>query len=453
MRASLAKSVARLSSWTLRRMHRQASSFPGAVAMRIDPKILANLSKGKKIIAVTGTNGKTTTTMMVTSLLREQGYTVTTNASGANMVQGLITALLRRKKTDWYVLEVDEATWARYAPQLCPRYLLVTNLYRDQLDRYGEMIRVWEMIEKGAQCVRPHLILNADDPLVAMLGEGLERTYFGWGAGERTGQTEETKHDAAQTLMSQVNAGSCPRCGSMLRYEKKTMAHLGIYRCDSCGYERPNPAFSFSSAKGGLIFEERFVALSLPGRFNQYNAASALATISVALSIKGDSLASTTTVLEKEQARFGRLERIAIDGDKSICYLLVKNPAGFEQMLTELQKAEDIGGLFFALNNRDADSRDVSWIWDVPFELFPIPDVSVGVGGMRRGDMALRLRYWGIPQERLRIWEDMEKGCITMVGQMKPNQCLYIIPSYTAMLALRERLGAHFQYETRWEVK
>lgn len=460
IREKFAKFMGRLSYRLLKLTGHQASTFPGKVMHKIAPDILGKLAEGRKILAVTGTNGKTTTAMMTVDILRALGYKVASNASGANLAWGLSTCLVNAGDADVVVLEVDEAVFAREAAALRPHTVLVTNIFRDQLDRYGEITNVRDLIGKGIDTSKPErIVLCADDPLVSTLGKAFTPVFFGLDEASAANlpHRHATKRDTSDMPRPEAPAGGmaegqCPICQTTLTYTDKTVAHLGLFRCPECGYARPavDEEFAFDTKSRAFTWRDHTITLPLEGLYNAYNAAAALsASFAFADPAKRD-VAKAMASLEQVEARFGRLERIALEDDKSLCFILVKNPAGFEQALTIVDQADDLGGILFSLNDHEPDGRDISWIWDVPFEDFPTPEVPIGVSGIRRGDMALRLAYWGIDEDAVTLDENAADVTAALVDKMSAGQCLYLLPNYTAMLELREQLAKRIGFDTSW---
>ncbi len=497
LRGRLACHVARGILYLLKKLKRQASTFPGEVARRIDPKILKRLAALCRVIVVTGTNGKTTTAMIVTDLLREMGLRVLSNSAGANLETGLITALLHAQAGDLAVLEVDEASFGKCAAALAPEQVLVTNLFRDQLDRYGELDAVYRMIEKGIREAKPQrLILLADDAKVNQLGEavadhGTELWRFGWDMAQTEADTcttsvntasdatesdiasEKTAQQERRTIMRWTDAALCPNCGFRLKMARHLIAHTGDYRCEHCGLKRVRPNFSFFLDETGLFklhfdprpqdehtaiageaiegeamapFESAASQSPLEGRFNAYNLAAAL---SLAKSLcPQTSLQDLLNLTRSVKPRFGRLERFSLGQGRSVCFLLVKNPAGYAESLHFLEQQKDLGGLMFLLNDNWQDGRDISWIWDVPFEMYPCFETPhKAVAGTRAEDLALRLSIWGLEVEKDRVLPE-DQACelvFELLSEIPEGTCLYILPNYTALLHLRgqvlERLG------------
>lgn len=463
----------------LRRLHitkNQGSSFPGLLMRRLDPNILETLANDHEIIVITGTNGKTTTALLLHTILTQLDYDAAINASGANLENGITLALARAKPKQLMVLEVDEAAFAACAGRLQPHIVVVTNLFRDQLDRYGELDAVYHLIERGLRIAPPaHLLLDADDPKVAALAHickpdtrAPQVSYFGMDFSHAEHSIQSSTRSSVAALLAEMDAASCPSCSTTLLYDEKTIAHLGEWRCPQCGCSKPVPDFSFSyqsrdrsftlCAKDADAVDHATVQAPLEGLYNAYNLAAAAACARVI------SRASLTAILDAAKhttARFGRQERLRVphtDG-KSVCFVLVKNPAGYSQALRLVAEAKDVGALAFCLNDGYADGTDVSWIWDVPFEQFALPELAssdhVAVMGTRAGDMALRLSYWGMPLSKDNCFDEDHalKACLALIEKMPNNSCLYILPNYTSLLHVRARLTQALGYDNSWTAK
>src|SRR5918996_2699278 len=394
-------------------------------------------------IVVSSTNGKTTTAGMISGILRADGRTPVHNRAGSNMHWGVATALLEQAG-DEGLFELDEAWLPRVAPQLRPRLLVLGNLFRDQLDRYGELERIAdEWAELVARLERRcEFALNADDPLIADLGRDRELrrrpgvTYFGI---EDTGA-------ALPELQHAHDAKHCRRCGAPYAYDRAFVGHLGHYRCRNCGADRPAPDVAATEIELHGISGSRVrirtpegeveLQLPLPGLYNVYNA---LAAVTAGLR-SGVSLERIRQGLESMRAVFGRVETIEVAG-KPVSILLIKNPAGANEVLRTLKLESRDGGidLWLALNDRIADGRDVSWIWDADFELLS-GDVRRAVcAGTRAPEMALRLKYAGWPEEAIEVRDGIAPSLDEAVSGA-PGR-LFALPTYTALLELRKLLA------------
>jgi UDP-N-acetylmuramyl tripeptide synthase len=420
------------------------TTLPGRLLVRIAPdaieRLAAQLDRGS--IVVSSTNGKTTTAAMISGILRADGRTPVHNRAGSNMHWGVATALLEQSG-DEGLFELDEAWLPRVAPQLRPRLLVLGNLFRDQLDRSGELERLadeWaELVARlDGSC---EFALNADDPLIADLGRDKELrrrpgvTYFGI----------EDESQALPELQHAHDAKHCRRCGAPYVYDRAFVGHLGHYTCPNCDADRPSPDVAATridlhgisgstvhveTPEGGLDLE-----LPLPGLYNVYNA---LAAVTAALR-SGVPLDRVRDGLESMRAVFGRVETIEVS-DKPVSILLIKNPVGANEVLRTLQLESNNGAidLWLALNDRIADGRDVSWIWDADFELLADGVRRVVCTGTRAPEMALRLKYAGWPQDTIEVNESIDTSLDNAVSAA-PDR-LFALPTYTALLELRTLL-------------
>jgi lipid II isoglutaminyl synthase (glutamine-hydrolysing) len=421
------------------------TTLPGRLLVRMAPDAIERLAAGlsRSSIIVSSTNGKTTTAGMIAGILRADGRTPVHNRAGSNMHWGVATALLEQAG-DEGLFELDEAWLPRVAPQLRPRLLVLGNLFRDQLDRYGELERLadeWaELVARlEGSC---EFALNADDPLIADLGRDkqLRRrpgvTYFGI----------EDESQALPELQHAHDAKHCRRCGAPYVYDRAFVGHLGHYRCPNCDADRPTPDVSATRIELHGISGSRVhittpegdldLGLPLPGLYNVYNA---LAAVTAGLR-SGVSLDRVRGGLESMRAVFGRVETIEVAG-KPVSILLIKNPAGANEVLRTLRLESTNGGidLWLALNDRIADGRDVSWIWDADFELLADGVRRVVCAGTRAPEMALRLKYAGWPQEAIEVIEPIERSLDQAVSTA-PGR-LFALPTYTALLELRTLLA------------
>jgi UDP-N-acetylmuramyl tripeptide synthase len=418
----------------------QASSLPGKVANLLFPGYLhahaRRLSQG--LAVVTGTNGKTTTANMAALVLRDAGRQLVHNSEGANLLSGIATAFAREPHAGCALLEVDEAIAPLAVRRLRPPAAIVlTNLFRDQLDRYGEVDRLagaW--LEMLAALPHTALVANADDPLVAhvALASGRDVTFFGVeGAG-----------GGADREVSDVTV--CPRCAAMLQYSQRWLSQLGDYRCPSCDFARPprhlwaDAAGQTGDADGSVCVPlggeaEGELTLRVPGVHNVYNALGA-----VALTRRlGVPVEAALVSLARYQPVFGRWNRVR-KGSMSVQINLAKNPAGMNQSLRTVRAVPGDKALVFILNDRIADGRDISWIWDIDVEdLLPEAQVIVTTGTRRR-EMALRLKYAGVPTDRIQTSESLSAALELL--ERRRVHTVYLLPTYTALKEVRRTLAA-----------
>jgi UDP-N-acetylmuramyl tripeptide synthase len=436
------------------------TTLPGRVLLRLEPEAIAKLGAGltSGSTIISATNGKTTTAGMLAAILTAEGREPVHNRAGSNMTWGVATALLEQRGTEG-LFEVDEAWLPRVAQQLHPRLIVLGNLFRDQLDRYGEMEALAEEWAKavGAAPAGTGLALNADDPLIADLGRDpdTERPregtlYFGL----------EDHSQALPELQHAFDAKHCRRCGHPYAYEVAFVGHLGHYSCPNCGAQRPRPdvaatrielrGMEGSAATVRVPGGEIEVELPLPGLYNVYNALAAIAA-AIKLGVEPGRVAAA---LRDMRAAFGRVETIQLNDDgASLAILLIKNPAGANEVLRTLKleasdHAEGID-LWVALNDRIADGRDVSWVWDADFEVLTGSVRRVTCAGTRAPEMALRLKYAGWPEARIAVEPGIATSLDAAVAGADGH--LFALPTYTALLELRKLLADRGLAKEFWQ--
>jgi lipid II isoglutaminyl synthase (glutamine-hydrolysing) len=429
--------AARAAGALSRRTGRGGTSLPGKLLLRLDAHAIHRLSRGlARSAVISATNGKTTTAAMVSSILERGGSRLVHNRAGANMAGG-IAAALADGAGDTGLFEVDEFWLAQVVAELQPTALLLGNLFRDQLDRYGELETIadrWATV--AASTPGTSLVLNADDPLVADLGrDRADVSYFG-------------VEDDAMALAGMQHASDskhCRRCGAPYHYDAVFLGHLGRYHCDACGQTRPPAAIAARRVTLDGIRGARFelvtpdgradVALPLPGLYNVYNALGAAA---LTLTL-GAPLEDVVRGLQTASAAFGRAETVRV-GDRDLSIMLVKNPAGANEVLRTLALEEGEHDLLAMLNDNIADGRDVSWVWDADFEVLAPRVRRATCSGTRAAEMALRLKYAGVPVDRLAVEPGLAAGLDRALAGGDGR--LFALPTYTAMLALRDLLVA-----------
>jgi UDP-N-acetylmuramyl tripeptide synthase len=433
--------VARAARAASRRLRGGGTTVPGRVLLRLDPRAIATLAPrlGRGSVVISATNGKTTTAAMLASVFERAGIGLVHNRTGSNMSGGVATAMLdaRPGGNELGLFEVDEAWLPAVARDLRPHTFLLSNLFRDQLDRYGELAVLAErwsaMVAEQPEGTR--LVLNADDPLVADLGRGHPRVVY-FGVADDSLALAELQHAA--------DSKRCGRCDHAYAYAAVYLAHLGRYSCPKCGQRRPEPevvaervvlrGMSGSDVRvrtsGGAVE----LRLPLPGLYNVYNALAATAT---ALAL-GVPLAQVKAGLEAARAAFGRVETLEVDG-RAVSIMLVKNPAGANEVLRTLALEDGELELWIALNDGIADGRDVSWMWDADFEGVAARLSRVTCSGTRAEEMALRMKYAGVTAPIV-VDRDLGRSLDAAVaaGNGLP---LYALPTYTALLELRDLLA------------
>jgi UDP-N-acetylmuramyl tripeptide synthase len=407
-------------------------------------------------VVVSGTNGKTTTTRLISHILSCAGMRPLHNRAGANLLSGLFTTvaqgsdLLGRPRGDVGVFEVDEATIPRALQHVTPRVLLLHNIFRDQLDRYGEVHFVANLWRAAARLLPAEstVLLNADDPLVASIADDLAATTITYGLEDGSVGTGRLPHAADARL--------CPRCGSALDYSVAYYGHLGWYSCRRGDFRRPSPVVRATSVEllgdegSNLTLQTPLGIvrgrLHLPGLYNVYNALAAVAACT-ALGVRPDPIARG---LDSFTAAFGRIERIRVE-DRQVFMALVKNPVGFTEVLRTILAGPTRRTLMIAINDLFADGTDVSWLWDVEFELLEDQVNLVVCSGIRAEDMAVRLKYAGVEPSRIRVENDLRRGLERALAAAEPNETVYLLPTYTAMLAVRDLLRQTGYVRGFWE--
>ncbi len=430
LRLGLAVSVAKSVTLMVRSLRLGAASvLPGAIARRIEPRLLQLLSQqvNKGVILVAGTNGKTTTSLFLREILERQGYRVAHNSTGANLENGLMTALMESTNligslnVDYAILEVDENILPRVLAPIQPKLILCLNLFRDQLDRYGEVDTISKRWGGAIATLPPETIIvaNADDPTICYLGQQLSQqrvAFFG---------LNEPEH-YLEAIPHAVDSIYCPSCGHALNYKGVYLSHMGEYTCPSCGFSRSEPTINSSQWPQILI-----------GLYNKYNT---LAAVTAAIELGIDE-AIIRNAIPSFQPAFGRAEELKING-KQVRILLSKNPVGTNETIRVVTQSNNTTTLL-VLNDRIQDGEDVSWIWDVDTEKLVQRGGTLVVSGDRAYDMALRLHYSDpAPQNNcnLIVEEDLRQAINTALEHTPDHETLHILPTYTAMLDVREVL-------------
>ncbi len=464
-RLSAAIGVAKVAQFASRRLRTGGgSTIPGVVARRVDPGVLGKISRRLPLgsAAITGTNGKTTTTRMIGKILQSANVRAVNNSTGANLVTGVTAAVVSdaslpgNPSSEIGLFEVDEASVPRVAAEARLKILAVLNLFRDQLDRYGELAYTGKVIASAfADLPRDgSVVLNADDPLVASLGRSAARPVF-YGVDEPALDTGRLQHIA--------DSKDCPVCGTPLDYDAVYMGHVGVYRCPTGDFARPEPDYRASrvrleGARGSSFLlstpeGEGEARISLPGLYNVYNALAAAAVAGEA----GVGLDDIVEGIGEFGGAFGRVERIEAGG-KEAFLLLIKNPVGFNEILRTFvaSEAADAKNVLIAINDNDADGRDVSWLWDVDFEMLAdarsegrTDSAPFTVSGIRATDMAVRLKYADLPVGE--VIPNRTEAIKKALDATPPGETLYVLPTYTAMLEIRKSLSEMGYTHPFWE--
>lgn len=432
------------------------TAAPGLLALNLEPELIkrlvSKLPRGAVIIS--GTNGKTTTARILATILDQTKIKMIHNRAGSNLLRGIASAIITKSTlfgkidAEMAIFEVDEATLPLILEQITPRVLVLTNLFRDQLDRYGEVNTIstkWKnALEKLPATTQ--VILNADDPAIAQLGDNLKAQvkYYG---------IEDISHNVG-AVSRFADSKYCGYCATPLDYELVYISHLGKYSCPSCQKVRPQPEFTaveikFSGLKGTNLtvkLEGGRIQLNvpIPGLYNVYNI---LAATAVAFTLKIP-LLQIKKGLVGFRAAFGRVEELKIDNHPVLMFL-VKNPTGFNEVLRTLFSDQDQKQLLIAVNDLVADGRDVSWLWDVDFERMQGLVENLSVTGLRAYDIGLRLKYAGI--NNVQVESNFSAALTNAFIALKPGQILYILPTYTAMLELRKKLAKIAKTGHFWE--
>jgi len=450
-RLALESSAARLVGRLSRAAGRGGgTTLPGKLVWKLDPGALELLAGRlpQGVVLVSATNGKTTTTAIASSILGS-AYRLAWNNSGANLASGVTSTLLAADGAELGLLEVDEFALPEMMRRTRPRAVCLGNLFRDQLDRYGELEHIAERWRDAVAELPPEttLVANADDPLVATLPEGRDRVVlFG----------VDDPRRARPALQHASDSKYCVRCGHPYRYDAAYVAHLGAYRCEMCGHARPALDVAAREIEPDGLDGVSFVLhassvsarvrLAVPGLYNVYNA---LAAASLALSL-GIALDDVAAGIGRFSAAFGRFERFAVP-DRSVLLVLIKNPAGANEAIRTLEDGGVPPTLVVALNDRIADGRDVSWIWDVDFEPLLEHVDHVVVTGQRAAELGLRMTYGGLASDRLEVIPSLERALDRGLALVDAGTELVVLPTYTAMLALRGLLGDRGVVRPYWE--
>lgn len=443
LRFSLAKAAGAVSTWGLRHVaHRPAANLPGKIALKIDPSLLDEL-RGKctqgSVITV-GTNGKTSTNNLLADAFEAAGRTIICNRTGANLAAGISSALLQQPAAQWGVFECDELWLAHVLPHLRSSYVLLLNLFRDQLDRCGEIDRIQTSIA-GALTASPDTVLvyNADDPLCARIADEVPNRTVAFGLSESMGLAQNTVTDAQM----------CQKCDGMVRYHYRQYGQLGDYFCDQCDFARPTLDFAgrdIAIGPAGVTMEVcgptgcESVHTPQPTPYAAYNLVASYALCREV----GIPTADFQRAQDAFNPRNGRLQRYRLGG-RDVLLNLAKNPTGFNQNLKIVEADRGPKMVAFFINDQVADGRDISWIWDIDFEeLAGQPDTVVFAGGSRAHDLAVRLKYAGIEAAVVENIEDAfaRLGALTAAGVLPADAAVYAIANYTALPPVHAALNA-----------
>lgn len=429
--------LARLTYLAIKLLHRSSgTSFVGMMTLKVCPDFLAHCRKYIKnnAITISGTNGKTTTSGLVAHIFEENQNSIIHNVKGANMLTGIANVFALNikpfKRFDYAVIESDEAYLTKLYDYFKADYLLVTNLFRDQLDRYGELSTTASFIQNAIDKNKElKLILNADDPLVTNFGKGKNAIYYGFEEVEFCSEIHNTTSNAPTEVFNCI-------CGKPLQYNKQFFAQEGHYYCAKCGFKRPEPNYKgyvkiysdYSELKIRHNDKDFEFKINLVGLYNAYNV---LGAVACAMENEID-YQTIKKAVSTYKSIFGRAERRIINGHKTLIQL-IKNPTGASEVLKTVDLSSNI---VIAINDNYADGRDISWLWDSDFEQLKNAQKLVITSGIRAKDMATRLKYAGIPQEKIIVEEDIKSAIALAAKSDNIEERITILPSYTALLKI-----------------
>lgn len=429
--------LARLTYLAIKLLHRSSgTSFVGMMTLKVCPDFLAHCRKYIKnnAITISGTNGKTTTSGLVAHIFEENQNSIIHNVKGANMLTGIANVFALNikpfKRFDYAVIESDEAYLTKLYDYFKADYLLVTNLFRDQLDRYGELSTTASFIQNAIDKNKElKLILNADDPLVTNFGKGKNAIYYGFEEVEFCSEIHNATSNAPTEVFNCI-------CGKPLQYNKQFFAQEGHYYCAECGFKRPEPNYKgyvkiysdYSELKIRHNDKDFEFKINLVGLYNAYNV---LGAVACAME-NGIDYQTIKKAVSTYKSIFGRAERRIINGHKTLIQL-IKNPTGASEVLKTVDLSSNI---VIAINDNYADGRDISWLWDSDFEQLKNAQKLVITSGIRAKDMATRLKYAGIPQEKIIVEEDIKSAIALAAKSDNIEERITILPSYTALLKI-----------------
>ncbi|MGB8233930.1 MAG: MurT ligase domain-containing protein [Methanobacterium sp.] len=418
-----------------------ATALPGKVALKLDPKFLSTVNtRCKKKVIITGTNGKTTTNNLINHILNSEYDDVLSNLRGANMPQGVASAFLNDKKNeyDWGVFEVDEGSFPDVVKYIKPDYVVITNFFRDQLDRFGEIENTAKIVYEALKPLNTTLILNADDPMVSKFKDlGKRSIYYG---------VEKSKFSTLEQRV--VESRFCPVCSCSLDYEYYNYGQLGKYVCSSCGFKNPEYDYKITSVsycEDAYHFSVKSaknnncdVVFGYDGIYNAYNCCAAMA-FSIEAGLDMEKVAQR---IENFEYKLGRMENIEFT-DKMVKIVLVKNPIGLSEVLKSISNDQRKKSILFILNDNPADGTDVSWIWDADVEVINnIKNLeSIHCSGIRAQDIALRIKYAEYDEEIIEIDFNVEDSIETVIDE--DVEIVYILPTYTAVFQTRDIVMGH----------
>ncbi|MQW23099.1 MULTISPECIES: lipid II isoglutaminyl synthase subunit MurT [unclassified Lactococcus] len=438
IKTSFAKMAGKSSQFVLEKFFKRGSTLPGKIALKFDPEILSALTKNYEIIVVTGTNGKTLTTALTVGILEKAFGKVVTNPSGANMITGIVATFLKAPKAKagskkYAVLEIDEASLPRITQYLKPSLFVFTNIFRDQMDRYGEIYTTYDFIVKGAaNSPEATVLLNGDSTIFNSKKLVNQVKYYGF------------DHESHQPKRAHYNTEGvlCPNCHRILDFKMNTYANLGDYVCLNCGFGRPELDYKLTAlteitnTTSHFVIDDNDYKINVGGLYNIYNALAAVA-VAEYYHVPAEIIKAG---FNESKAVFGRQETFQV-GDKTATIVLIKNPVGANQALEMMKLAPYPFTLISLLNADYADGIDTSWIWDAKFEL--IHDMAIDqifTGGVRHSEMARRYRVAGFDEAKIKELDQMADVVSAIENQASDH--IYILATYTAMLQMRELLAS-----------
>lgn len=448
--------VCRFVHFVLQKMGRGATTLPGRVALKVKRNILSDLSKNVKVIIVTGTNGKTTSCRIIEEGLKTAGKTYFINKSGANLITGITSSFIMnstvtgKNKYEYAIVECDENAFREVSRYIRADVVLVTNVFRDQLDRYGEVTHTLNAIKESVKNLpNATICLDADCSLTYSMSREIPNKIITFGV-----NTPFEKNAKAPEIS---DAKYCIFCKNEYDYTYHTYGHLGGFVCKSCGYSRPNPDFAVTSVEelkqnhsvvvASFNGNKNLVKVNIGGAYNVYNAIGCAA----GLSALGIDDATIIKALESFNGAFGRMEQFK-SGENKINVILVKNPAGFSQTMSFLKSIDDDFTMILSLNDNAADGRDISWIWDVDFNgIFERSNVKdIFVTGKRCYDMAIRVKYEGVGDREIKVIENEDYNKLVDIATSQGRD-VYIVPTYTSMMAMRPTIAKRLGGKEFWE--
>lgn len=456
MRVFLSCLVCRIVTFVLHKLGRGATSMPGKVALKVKRNVLKDLSKNTKVIVVTGTNGKTTSCRILEEGLKKAGKSYFINKSGANLITGVTASFIMNStitgkcKKDYAIIECDENAFKEVSRYIHCDVILVTNVFRDQLDRYGEVTHTLNAIKESVKNLPNAIVcLDADCSLTYSMSKEIPNKIITFGV--------NVPFDKNAKVPEISDAKYCIFCKHEYDYTYHTYGHLGGFVCPNCGYKRPQPDFAVESVEEmkndhsvvvvNLNGDRNIIRVNIGGAYNIYNAIGCAA----ALTVFGIDEKTVIDAIEHFNGAFGRMEHFKA-GNNTVNLILVKNPAGFSQTMNFLKNIDDDFTLILSLNDNAADGRDISWIWDVDFAgIFEKANVKeIYVTGKRCYDMAVRVKYEGVGNREIKIIENEDYNKLVDIATSQDRD-VYIVPTYTSMMAMRPVIAKRLGGKDFWE--